>query len=298
MNPSRAAAIIVTHECEGFLTPCLGALRGSTQPLDVIVVDNGSSDGTVALVEREFPEVTLIAQENAGFAAGNNRGLAWLRGRGYRYALLVNPDVVVTSHCVERLTAFLDAHEDVALVSPKVHYGDGRTILFAGSWFDWAAGTTPQRGMGEEDSGQYDDPAAIDCACGAAMMVRLSAVEKVGPMVEDYFLYFEEADWSRRFTAAGYAIWYVPAAVCIHEPSSSIGKGSARFWYYFTRNNLLFMSRFARGGWVRFRLALARRSAYVMWLCLLKMNAPSFACMGAIIRGHVDFALRRFGRRW
>jgi GT2 family glycosyltransferase len=298
MNEAAVAAIVVTYNSGRHIGPCLDALARSSIPIDVVVVDNGSRDGTAALVRRDHPSVTLIEQENFGYAAGNNRGLEHIGPSRYRYAFIVNPDAVVAPECVERLVRFADERPKTAITCPKIYFADGRTIWFAGSTIDWDDGTTSHLGYGEIDSGGYDAVAPIDRACGAAMLVRMDAVRAVGPMTEDYFLYFEETDWSLRFVAAGYELFYAPDATCRHDASSSTGHGSPLYWYYMTRNCLVFMSRFGRAHWRRFRPAIRRRSWRAVRGWLRRPNRRNLACIVAVSKAHLDFARNRLGKGW
>jgi GT2 family glycosyltransferase len=298
MTASRVGAVVVTYRSEPFVGACISALQRSTIPIDIVVVDNGSDDRTVEVIRREHPGVTVVEQDNRGFAAGNNRGLDVLRRNGAAYAFLINPDAVVESDCAERLAAWMADRSNVGIVSPKVHFPDGKTIWFGGATIDWATGDTPQRGNGQPDTGQFDTAEPMERACGAAMLVRMEAAARVGPMPEEYFLYFEETDWSRRFIAAGYELYYVPAAVCRHAVSSSTGRESALYRYYMTRNNMLFMSRYGGEHWPAYRSAMVRRSLRSIGYCFRHPGRRALTHAWVTLRGHTDFLLGRFGRRW
>lgn len=298
MTAPRVLAIVVTFNSTSQILACIDALSASSLAVDVLVVDNGSADGTAAFVRRERPSVVVIEQDNRGYAGGNNRGLIHAKSAGKQYALVVNPDIVLDRDCVERLVAFADEHPLVALASPKIYYPDRKTIWFAGARINWIDGTTPQVGQGQIDIGIPGPPEPIERACGAAMLVCMDAVSQVGPMAEEYFLYFEEVDWSVRFVAAGWELFIVPAARCVHAPSSSTGVDSPLLWYYLTRNNLLFMSRFGRANGKTFRRALGRRSWQQIRRCLEHPSQRNFHRAGAVAKGWLDFALRRFGKGW
>jgi len=291
-------AIVVTYNSAGYIGACLDSLAKSPVPLDVVVVDNGSSDGTAAAVRRAHPSVVVVAQANLGYAGGNNAGLARACDTGCRYAFIVNPDVVIDPGCVAHLVAHMDAHPDVAIACPKILRPDRRTIWFAGATINWEEGVSNHRGQDQPDEGQFDEAGPMDRACGAAMLVRMSAVERVGRMPEDYFLYFEEMDWSLRFVAAGYGLAYVPSASCLHDASSSTGHMSPLVYYYMTRNNLLFMSRFGRDHWASFSAALRRRSLFNVRWWLARPSAGNLCRVWAVARGYADFRLGRLGRRW
>jgi GT2 family glycosyltransferase len=298
VSPPSVSAIVVTYNCADYVGRCLESLARSSTPMDVVVVDNGSADGTAGAVRRGHPAVAVIEQENVGYAGGNNTGFDWARRRGSRYAFVVNPDVAVGPRCVERLVEFMDGHDRSAIASPKIHYPDGRTIWFAGASIDWTTGATPHRGMGQIDSGQFDEVQTMDRTCGAAMLVRMSAVERIGPMPDDYFLYFEETEWSRRFIAEGFELHYVPAAECVHAASSSTGENSPLVWYYLTRNNLLFMSRCGQAHWATFDASFRRRCSSIVKGWLRRPSAGNLRRAWAVIKGQRDFAAGRFGRRW
>ncbi len=292
------AAIVVTYDSADEIGACLTSLEGSSVPVDVVVVDNGSHDDTVARVRREHPAVAVVEQDNLGYAGGNNRGLAHIGGARYRYAFLVNPDVVLDARCAERLAASLDANPRAAIACPKMYNADGRTIWFAGATIDWGNGLSQHRGQGQQDTGLYDSVECMERACGAAMLVRLAAAAEVGPMREEYFLYLEEVDWSRRFVEAGHELLYVPTATCRHDASSSIGIDSARAWYYATRNSLIFMSWHGHAHLSGFRAALRRRSWGAVRRWLVRPTPGNLARTAAVCKAYVDFARGRYGKGW
>ena len=117
-------------------------------------------------------------------------------------------------------------------------------------------------------------------------------------MPEEYFLYFEETDWCRRFAAAGHELLYVPAATGRHERSSSTGRDSPLFWYYITRNNLLFMSRFGREHRATFRSALRRSRLSRMRSWIRRPSRENLSRIWAVSKGYLDFARGRFGKGW
>jgi len=118
------SVIIVSWNVRDLLRACLRSVLASQLPLEVIVVDNASADGTAAMVAQEFPQVRLIANaENRGFTAGNNQGIALAQGR---YVFFLNPDTVVVGDALRTMIAYLDAHDDVGVVGPQLRYGDGR----------------------------------------------------------------------------------------------------------------------------------------------------------------------------
>lgn len=226
-----SVVIVNWNVCE-LLRCCLCSLL-YPQPeieLELIVIDNGSTDGSVEMVRREFPVVHLIANsDNRGFPAANNQGLAVARGR---YVLLLNPDTEVVGDALSTLVAFADAHPDVGIVGPQLLYPDGRvqpsrrrfptlaTAFFESTWLQPYA---PRRLLERYYvSDRPDDiPQDVDWLCGAALMARSEAIAQVGPMDEGFFMYSEELDWCRRFKEAGWRIVYLPAARVIHYEGKS-----------------------------------------------------------------------------
>jgi GT2 family glycosyltransferase len=217
----------------------------NTYPLlEVIVVDNGSTENRVPVWKNLYPGFRFIRSEkNLGFAGGNNLGIVESVGD---YLFLINNDTVITEKLVEKLAAFLNEHADYGVVSPKIHYDKPRTMLqYAGfTKMNFYTGRNKCIGQFETDNGQYDNLDELTYyAHGAAMMLRRSGVNKVGLMPENYFLYYEEMDWCEMFKRAGYKIGLCTDALIYHKESLSTGKNSSLKSYYMSRNRLLFIRR-------------------------------------------------------
>ena len=235
--------IIVSYNTCALLRGCLASLRGCTLPLRTVVVDNGSRDGSVAMVRADFPEVSLIEPgANLGFAAGNNCGLEVLFGSTADtppYVLLLNPDTVVHEGAIEALAAFLAAHPRVGVAGPRLLNPDGtrqpaafRFPTFSmtaldlfppgevlpGRLYDsWWHGRYPQERRANE-------PFPIDHPLGACMLVRRTVIEQTGGFDPTFFMYAEEIEWCLRIRRAGWAIWQIPAARVTHYGGASTGQ--------------------------------------------------------------------------
>jgi hypothetical protein len=232
------SVVIVSWNVRELLRRCLQSILtskprrgGAGIRVEVIVVDNASTDGSPAMVRREFPEVRLIANsENRGFTAANNQGLAVARGR---YWMLLNPDTEVLDDALAVLVAFADAHPDVGVVGPQLLNPDGSvqssrrrfptlaTAFFESTWLEPYAprGVIARyRVLDQPDDRTLD----VDWVMGAALMARREAAEQVGPLDEGYFMYAEEMDWCRRIRAAGWRAVYLPEAKVVHH----VGKSS------------------------------------------------------------------------
>jgi len=218
--------------------------RNTYQNIEIIVVDNGSKDNPVPIWESKYPEVHFIRSEvNLGFAGGNNLGLNSATGD---YLFFVNNDTEFTEGLIDILVDTLILHPEVGVVSPKLLYFDQPEML-------QYAGYTPMNyftarnaciGQFETDKGQYDQLVGpTGFAHGAAMMVTREAIQKSGPMAENFFLYYEELDWADRIRRNGFDIWVNMKATIYHKESISVGKKSALKEYYMNRNRILFIRR-------------------------------------------------------
>ncbi len=227
------SVLIVNWNVRDLLRHCLHSILANLPPckLEIIVVDNGSTDGSGEMVRTEFPQVHLIANpDNRGFPAANNQGLAVARGR---YVLLLNPDTEVVGDALETMVAFADAHPNVGVVGPQLLNPDGTvqssrrrfptlaTALFESTWLQPYA---PRRLLERYYvlDRPDDEVQDVDWVTGAALMARREAIEQVGPLDEGFFMYSEELDWCRRFREAGWQVVYLPTARIVHY----VGKSS------------------------------------------------------------------------
>lgn len=251
----------------------------SFQYWECIVVDNGSQ---VSNLEHECalrPRIHYIkSEENLGFAGGNNLGLAHCSGD---YIFLINNDTEVPRDFLEPLLKFAHTCENLGAVSPRIifHHSPG-IIQYAGSTpLNKITLRNRSVGSGERNEGQYDQPRKTPYIHGAAVMVPRKVVEEVGPLAEDYFLYYEEYDWSERIRAAGFDIWYFGGTEIYHKESVSTGRQSPLKTYYLTRNRLL-MARRNLPSWV-----VAINYIYFTFIALPKN------LLGFLVKG--EFALAR-----
>ena len=211
--------------------------------MEVIVVDNASKTDEASAIEAKYPYVRVIRSDrNLGFAGGNNLAIKAATGK---FLFLINNDTVFKDFNVDLLIARLEVSPKIGIVCPMIRFAwDTNPIQFAG-YTPLSKITVRNRaiGFGEEDKGQYDAPHPTPYAHGAAMMVKREVVDKVGLMPVDYFLYYEELDWSMMIVQAGYEIWYEPACTIFHKESQSTGQDSPLRTYYITRNRLLLVKR-------------------------------------------------------
>ncbi len=222
--------IIVNWNTRDLLLDCLAAVAATCRDLshEVLVVDNGSQDGSVAAVRRRFPAVTVIAnQDNLGFARANNQALARMAGR---YALLLNSDAILKPGAAARLLAFMEDNPRVAAACGQLLNEDGsrqNSIATFPSALGLVCNETllrllwPSRFPSKHRT--YRQPLPVDSCIGACMIVRRQAIDEVGPLDERYFFYFEETDWAMAMRRAGWEVYFVPDAEICHLQGKSIG---------------------------------------------------------------------------
>jgi GT2 family glycosyltransferase len=226
--------VIVSYNVKHFTEQCLRSIQSSCKNLriEVFVVDNASSDGSVEYLIPRFPSVTFIAnQENLGFAKANNLALSKAVGR---HLMILNPDTLVSEGALETLVAYLDSNPDVGAVGPKLltRYGQfDRTSKrgFPSPWVSFcrlsglAVLFPKSRLFGRYDLLYLDENqvSSIDALCGGAMILRRESYEKIGGLDETFFMFGEDIDWCYRIKLAGYQIHYVPTARIIHFKGES-----------------------------------------------------------------------------
>jgi GT2 family glycosyltransferase len=227
------SVVVVTWNALPWLEQCLESVRSSEIiDVEVLVVDHGSTDGTVDFVRKRWPEVRLIEQENKGMGGGNNAGMRVADGR---YFFLLNSDAWVVNDGLDKLIEFADEHPEAAVVGPKLLNTDGtlqRSVrgeptvwrlateyLFIRKLAPWSKRLNPlYRG-----DFAHDRVAEVDWLFGPALLVRREAADAVGLFDEDFFMFSEEVDWMTRFRRAGWTVVFFPGAEVVHVGGASHG---------------------------------------------------------------------------
>ncbi|UBM63581.1 glycosyltransferase family 2 protein [Candidatus Sulfidibacterium hydrothermale] len=242
------SVVTVNYNQSAVTCEFLDSFRKITYPAtEVFVVDNASPNDHPEIIKEKFPEIHFIQTEkNLGFAGGNNAALPYCKGK---YVLFINNDTEVPPGFLEPLVDVLEQNPEVAMVSPKIHYfHTPNTFQFAG--FTPIHPITIRNfaiGFGEKDHGQYDITCETGSIFGAAMLVSMDAIRKVGMMTEVFFLYYEEHDWAEHMKKAGYKIYYQGKSLVLHKESISTVKESPFQIFYLTRGRLLYARRNNRG---------------------------------------------------
>lgn len=241
------SVIIVSWNARHLLEQCLPSVVSTNYPdLEIILADNGSTDGSAEWVAANFPGVRIVRHpENWAFCRGNNVAISHAQGR---YIVLLNNDVEVPPDWLWPLVTRMETDPTIGAVQPKLRQYHQRTHFeyagAAGGFMDWF-GYPFTRGRIfdtiEPDEGQYDDLGPIFWATGAAIMLRREALDRVGFLDEHFVLHMEEIDLCWRLQRAGYRIELVPKSVVYHLGGSSLPRHDAQKTYYNFRNSLLLL---------------------------------------------------------
>jgi hypothetical protein len=235
--PPSASVVVVTLNSIDTIGRCLESVRGA----EVVVVDHGSSDGTVAFVRERHPEAELIQQPNRGFAAGVNAGI---RAASGAYVLLLNPDAWALGDAVARLVAFAEADGSVGAVGPQLRNPDGSpqcsmrgfpTVWRLATQYLFLARLAPRSARFNAFYAGGRSPAqvqVVEFLKGACLLVRRKAFDDVGPFDESFFLFAEEADWCLRCREKGWRVVYLPDAEAVHIGGTSTAASQSSQWMY------------------------------------------------------------------
>ena len=266
-------AIVVTYDGMPWIERCLESVAGH----ETVVVDHGSTDGTLELVRERFPDAVLVEQQNRGLGAGLNRGMREASGR---YVLLLNSDAWAVGDALERLAAFADEHPRAALVGPRLLNTDGTlqrsvrgfpTLWRLATEYLFLRKLAPRsRALNAFYAGgfDHDEVREADFLMAACLLARREAVDEVGGFDEDFFFFSEEVDWSYRFHRAGWQVLFYPGAEVVHVGGASWKREYDPLFREQVRGHLRFLAKH-RG------LAEARR-ARLLLLAGLELRAHLF----------------------
>lgn len=242
---ATVSIVIVNFNGETYQNDCIHSLyEMDYKDFEIIVVDNASTDNSVACLKSEFPQVKVIENHiNTGVVGGNNIGIRYSISSGSEYTLLLNNDIVVSRQLLSEL---ISRASEKTVVVPKIYYYEPSDLLwYAGGEFRWQKGDVRHTGMLEKDKGQYDKEGITPYASTCCMLVHNTVFHNVGIMDENYFMYYDDADFCVRLQKSGISIRYVPSAVMWHKVSSSTGGEHSKLTtYYLNRNQLYYMKKY------------------------------------------------------
>lgn len=248
---------VVNWNAKDFLDRCLNSIQKTIQELsyEVIIVDNASEDGSKEMVAEKYPRMTLIANsENRGFATANNQALEKVSGE---WVFFLNPDTEILPHCLDRLKDYLETHEGVGIVAPKLLNTDGtvqrsvrrfpnfKTALYRYTFFKKMGLFSSEESKNKMSDFDFNCERSVEQPAGAALFMRKDLLDKVGWMDPSFFLFYEEVDLCLRFKKRGYEIIYYPEAEVIHHSGKSRQKNRKNIFlptlksmfYYFEKHN-------------------------------------------------------------
>jgi GT2 family glycosyltransferase len=269
----RLSVIIPNYNGRQYLAVCLASLRGQTYPnLETIVVDNASTDDSVSYIQREFPEVKLLALEvNLGLAGGINYALQTAEGE---YLAALNNDTEADKGWAAALVDALRDHPDAGMVASKMLLFDRRDTFHAAGDGFYSNGLPFNRGVWQKDRGQYDRREYVFGACGGAAAYRREMIARIGFFDEDLFMYCEDVDLNWRAQIAGYKCLYVPEAVVYHCLSATGGGVIASF--YTGRNTILnLVKNFPAALWRKHWTEILRAQGRISWEALRAWRGPA-----------------------
>jgi GT2 family glycosyltransferase len=294
----HVSVILLNWNQPEFTLACLKSLERIDYPsFDIIVIDNGSEDGSPTAIRHAYPNVTLIENgRNLGFAGGNNVGVKCALAAGADYLLLLNNDTEVAPNLLRAMVDVGESDPSIGALGPTIFYFDHANVI-------WSAGGSVDRigeprHLRENQVEQNDDLPVrvedVDYVTGCAFMVKRSVVENAGLLDERFFIYFEETEWCARIKRAGFRIVYVPQARMWHKISMVQRTTSRRYLYLMTRNRLLYL-RLSGAGPTTLAAAVIDLLRTVASWTLRPRHRAMRPYSTALVRGIWHFAQGRFG---
>jgi GT2 family glycosyltransferase len=263
MIPPKVTIVILTWNNKDDTIECLDSLSSLTYAnFDIVLVDNGSTDGSVACINARFPDLVIIANEkNLGFAEGNNVGITYALTKGVEYVLILNNDTLVEPGFLQALIEVAESDPRIGIVGPKIaHHNNPAKI--------WSTGGRVSlfRGLSTNSHENCRGIKIVDYVSGCALLIKTETIKRVGLFDKDYFLYYEDSDLNFRAQLQGYLSIVNCDTTILHKTGASLIVRDP-IYYYVPRNRLLFMKK--HGRWYHYLTFvpsfLARYGATFMW---------------------------------
>ncbi len=300
MALDRICIILLNWNGKSDTLECLASLsKVEYRAFQPIVVDNGSTDDSVAVIRNSYPNIPILETgANLGFAGGNNVGIEFALSKSYNWILLLNNDTIVSP---DVLTAFIDASKEKPtgkIFGAKIfRYHEPESIDHVGGMWDASRAHFISLLNG-------DEMARVDYVCGAALFAHRSVFEEIGLLESRFFLFWEESDWCSRATQHGYEIWTAPKAKVWHKVSASFTGGKPQIYYFWWRNRLFWIERNCTPQERKkiYRNVLVPEIRKLVRLFLLRSlqrlllhPSPHLLSYRGSLAGIRDYYLRRFG---
>jgi GT2 family glycosyltransferase len=298
--------IILNWNQPEFTLDCLDSVEESLYPRNtVVLVDNGSTDGSPEIIRTRFPGATIIENpQNKGYSEGNNIGIQYALDQGADYIFLLNNDTLVDPKMLSEMVQVALSDPDIGIIGPTMFYIDPPDMLWGGqNRIIWHRAHAERQKIGERlniEALSNQPPAFVDYIDSCAILIKREVLEKIGLMDSKYFINYDDLDLNLRAKKAGYKIVYVPRAVMWHKVSAAMGQASPATTYYMIRNSLLFFWTHTPAFWkipaisqilfrsIRTLSAWTIKEKYRSELFARKRNAGLLALK--------DFFLRKYGK--
>lgn len=272
-NMTDLSIIILSHKSKDHLAVLLPSVFASRTKYsyEVIVVDNGSNDGTLEWLQGQLKDLKIIENKNTGFATGNNIGIKQSLGK---YILLLNPDTKIEQDTLETMLDFMEQHPDVGISGCKLIKADGALDLACRRRFPNPTNSFKRLFLKDNRDYNYSNidenqSMEVDSVVGAFLLIRRSVVDKIGLLDENFFMYGEDLDWCWRSREAGFKVWYYPKTSILHYKAESSSKTPMRTlkWHrdamlifykkhYWQKYSVLFNCMVVAGIWLKYFLSV------------------------------------------
>ena len=293
---------------------CLESVLKLNYPnYQIILIDNGSKDGSVVKAEefitwhQDSPAIELVKlPQNLGFAGGNNVGIKKALDRGSKYILLLNNDTLFPQkNFLKKMVEYAENHQRVGMMTPKIYYAQSYLenprdpiIWFGGGRIDWLKLNPIQVGYNQKEkisAGKNKKPCLADWLTGCCLLVRSKMIREIGLMREDFFLYFEDTDWSFRAREKKWKLVYFPSTWILHKVARSTREFSSNYIYYNTRNK--FICAWEHNGYFR-KVIVLIVSFWIFFKQLIKLGIGYQEKWSVAIKNGIeDFWKHRMGKR-
>ncbi|MBI5216667.1 MAG: glycosyltransferase family 2 protein [Ignavibacteriae bacterium] len=287
MNPFVYCIILNLNGKQLLLETIESVLKMTYPRFEIIVVDNGSTDGSQQAVKEMYPNLVLLENgKNLGFGEGNNVGINYAVEQGAEWLILLNNDIAVDENMLSEMMNVAVSDSRIGILCPKIYFfSEPNKFWYAGGKVNFFTGMVAHRGIRESDNGQYDTTEETEYATGCAFLVKREVIERVGTFDPIYFpAYSEDADWTERTRRAGYKIMYVPKAKLWHKVSSFSGGGMTPLKTQLkVEHNLIFFKRYA--SWYHWLTIPWFIGGATLWFVFKHILSGNFRIIGALFRG-------------
>jgi GT2 family glycosyltransferase len=297
MPSPKVCVLILNRDRRDDTLACLRSLLPSPYPnLDVVLLDNASSDGTAAAVRAAYPDTVTVIETggNLGYAGGNNVGIEWAQRQHADYVLLLNEDTIVDPAFLGRLVAAAEQRPGVGFLGPLVYHHNEPQVIQSAGGIITPGWHTAHRGQNQPDTGQYTTPMEADWVSGCAIFMRMRVVDQIGMLDPAFFIYSEEVDWCVRARRAGFAGLVVPAARIWHKGVRRDYTPSPRVTYLSARNHLRLLRKHHAGTGTLLRAMAGNVRTLASWTVKPRWRSQR-QHRDALARAMVDFCRGSFG---